>query len=145
MTVRILLPACAVVASMLSTGCGDDATPTSPTTTATGPVTELFAVTLPARGSSFYSYAVSSPGGTVSVTLASVTMGSDRVASANELILGIGTPSGESCAITQTTNATPALAPQLTLNQSAGTYCVHIADAGTLTGPANVAVRIVHP
>lgn len=132
------------VATLIAGGCGDD-TPTSPTATATTPFTELFAGTLAPRGSAFYSYAVQAPGGEVAITLASVTMGAARTAASTELLLGVGLPSGESCASTQTLGASAALVAQLVPTQPAGTYCVSVADAGTLTGSVNFAVRIVHP
>lgn len=127
-----------------SAACGDDP-PTTPTSTAPASTTETFVGTLPLRGSAFYSYPVQSPGGDVSITLASVTFANPRQGTETQLEIGVGIPSGEGCAVTQSTVTAPSLRPQLTPGQTGGTYCVRIADPGTLTQPANFGVRIVHP
>jgi hypothetical protein len=78
--------------------------------------------------------------GPVAVTLAtmspSVAMG-----------LGIGTASGTT-GCTLTTSNTSVLAgpaPQLTVTEPAGSYCVNLYDVGNLTGSATFSVTISHP
>lgn len=122
--------------------CGG-ATPTEPASTTPTIVTEVFSGTMTTGGSSFYSFAVSQAG-TVSVMLASIISGSGQPL-ATVVRLGVGVPSGTGCGVTTTVNATPALASQITNVMSAGTYCVELSDAGSVTDSVNFSVRIVHP
>ena len=69
MTVRAIV---GVALMLASAACSDEIeTPTSATTTATGPVTILFSGTLQPRATRFYSYTLTTSG-TVSALLASV-------------------------------------------------------------------------
>lgn len=133
----------AIAAIGLASACGDDA-PTTPTPTTPTIVTELFAGSLQLGAFAFYSYAVNSAGD-VSVTLASVTGNNTRVASPVELRVGVGTPSGEDCAVTQSTVAAPALVPHITLAQPTGIFCVRVEHLGVPREPVNFAIRLVHP
>jgi hypothetical protein len=87
-----------------------------------------------------------STAGNVSVTLASVTTASTPGTSVNlPLGIGIGTPLGTACNLTQQTTTGPGLTPQLTgSNLAAAIYCVEVFDVGNLTVPVNFAVRIQH-
>ena len=59
--------------------------------------------------------------------------------------LGLGTPVGTDCNLTQQTTTGPGLVPQLTASSVAvGTYCVKVFDVGNVTVPVNFAVRIDH-
>jgi hypothetical protein len=42
-------------------------------------------------------------------------------------------------------NAAPGLTAQLSTATTATTYCVDIRNTGTLTGPADFTIRILHP
>ena len=61
------------------------------------------------------------------------------------LSLGIGFPrtDGGGCQITQLHTATRG--SQFAVNVEAGTYCVRVADVGTVTGSASFSLRIQHP
>lgn len=133
----------ALAALGAASACGDDA-PTAPTASTPTIVTELFSGSLPVAGSQFYSYAVNSAGD-VAVTLASVTGANTRVASPAELRVGVGIPSGEECAVSQSTVAAPALVPHITLAQPTGIFCVRVEHLGAPREPINFAIRIVHP
>ena len=124
--------------------CGGDNTATTPTTTTTPP--ELFEGQLTGPGTSqFFSFAVTTAG-TVNLTLASVTTAATPGTSLNlPLGLGLGTPVGTDCNLTQQTTTAPGLVPQLTASSVAvGTYCVKVFDVGRVTVPVNFAVRIDH-
>ena len=124
--------------------CGGDNTATTPTTTTPGP--ELFEGQLTGPGASqFFSFAVTTAGN-VNLTLASVTTAATPGTSVNiPLGIGLGTPVGTSCSLTQQTTTAPGLVPQLTgSNVAVGTYCVTVFDVGNVTVPVNFAVRIDH-
>jgi hypothetical protein len=65
--------------------------------------------------------------------------------SVSSLSLGIGFPrtDGGGCQITQLHTATRG--SQFAVNVEAGTYCVRVADVGTVTGSATFTLRIQHP
>jgi len=127
----------------LGAGCGNDSsTPTTPSTS-TAPTTEVFTGSLDVKGSSFYSFSVLSTG-TVSVMLASITLGSPSAAAAIPVSLGVGVPAGLGCGVTTAVTVAPALTSQIANSLTAGIYCVNIADIGNLTAPVNFAIRIVH-
>jgi hypothetical protein len=124
--------------------CGGDNTATTPTNTTTPP--ELFEGQLTGRGASqFFSFAVSTAGN-VNLTLASVTTAATPGTSLNlPLGIGLGTPVGTDCNLTQQATTAPGLVPQLTAsNVAVGTYCVKVFDVGNVTVPVNFAVRIDH-
>jgi hypothetical protein len=125
--------------------CGGDNTATTPTTsTAIGP--ELFEGQLTGPGASqFFSFAVTTAGN-VNLTLASVTTAATPGTSVNlSLGIGLGTPVGTGCNLTQAATTAPGLVPQLTNpNVAVGSYCVRVFDVGNVTVPVNFAVRIDH-
>jgi len=129
---------------LTSVACSDPPA-TTPTPVLNTVSTETFVSTLSPGGSTFYSFNVGASGGTVSLTLASVTAGSAGALVRTPVGLGIGTPAGEGCAMTSAVNATIALTAQLSTNANPGTTCVNIYDVGGLTSTVTFAVRIVHP
>jgi hypothetical protein len=141
----------ALVGVMLAgAACGGNSSstiaPTTTTTTAPGGAvltTELFTGVLPVKSSQTYSFTTANQG-TVSVTLASLTMMQPGPALNIPLGLGLGM-SSDGCTATSQVTATPALSPQITVALAAGTYCTSLSDIGQLTAPVNFAVRIVHP
>lgn len=144
--VRRLIGLCAL--TLVAASCSGD-TPTSPsetetttTTIAEPSVTEEFAGVLPVGGASFYSFTVGAYG-TVNVTL--LAMSGASVPSSVWVELGIGTPSGEDCAVTSTFNGAAAESPQLTGTYAASVYCVKIRDIGNLFAPARFTIAIAHP
>ena len=138
---RMLVLALAVV---VATGCNKSNTTTSPSTTSTTPSTEYFGGTLSPTASSFYSFTVASQGA-VSVTLASETTAKVGPAVSSPIALGLGVPSGFGCSVSSSADVTPGLNAQLTNPSSAaGTYCISVADPGTLSADVIFVVRIVH-
>lgn len=133
-----------LAAALSAASCGNDPTPTAPTTTPTR-VTEIFQGTIRVGGSQFYSF-VSSDAGTTDVTLASLRPEGSTTATASVVMgLGLGTPSGTDCALTSAITTGPGLNAQLTATTNVSTYCVKIADVGNLRGTVDYTVRIVHP
>ena len=105
--------------------------------------TETFAGTLETKGSNFYSFYVTQAG-PVGLTLAAVqTPGG--AALATPLGIGVGIPSGTTCARSTSQTAPPGLAAQLTVTLNPGTYCAAVFDTGNLTSAVNFAMRIRHP
>jgi hypothetical protein len=126
--VLILLSAIVALA-----GCGLFPDFTSPSTK-----TETFSGTLAPSGSVIFTFTVSDKGD-VAVTLTSVNP------SATTLGLGVGTASGTTCTVTTSTSAAvPGSSAQLTVAESAGTYCVKVFDVGNLTATATVTVTVAH-
>lgn len=128
--------------ALLTVACGSD-TPTTPTTPNL-PSTELFSGTLPVQGSSFYSFTVAATGN-VSITLASLVPVAPGPAVNTVMGLGVGTPSGTECSVTNSVTTAPGLTAQLVNSLTAATYCAKIYDLGALTAPVDFTVRIVHP
>lgn len=128
--------------ALLTVACGSD-TPTTPTTPNL-PSTEMFSGTLPVQGSSFYSFTVAATGN-VSITLASLVPVAPGPAVNTVMGLGVGTPSGTECSVTNSVTTAPGLTAQLVNSLTAATYCAKIYDLGALTAPVDFTVRIVHP
>jgi hypothetical protein len=128
--------------ALFATGCGDQVTATSPSTTtvAAASVTETFDGRVSVGGSAFYSFSVAE-NGTVNLTLVSVG-GADMSAT---LGLGIGTPRGTGCTTTSTTSGEPGSAVHVTGTYGAGVYCAKVSDIGNLAAPASFTVTIAHP
>ena len=128
--------------ALLTVACGSN-TPTTPTTPNL-PSTEIFSGTLPVQGSSFYSFTVAATGN-VSITLASLVPVAPGPAVNTVMGLGVGTPSGTECSVTNSVTTAPGLTAQLVNSLTAATYCAKIYDLGALTAPVDFTVRIVHP
>lgn len=139
-----------IAAALAFSACHDKNTATSPTSTtttttttvATPTTTELFSGRVAVGGSAFYSFNVVE-NGTVNVNL--VAVGGSNVPPTVWLGLGIGTPSGEDCATTATTNTGAGTATQLTGTYAPGVYCVRVWDIGNLLAVAAFNVTIAHP
>jgi len=131
------------VIGVLTVACGSDNTPSTPTTPLL-PSSEVFTGTLGAQGSSFYSFTVATSGN-VSITLASLVPKAPGPAVNTVMGLGVGTPDGTTCAVTNSVTTAPGLTAQLVNSLTPATYCAKIYDLGQLTGPVDFAVRIVHP
>ncbi len=149
MPARTLLCTWVAAFALFSASCGNADTPTSPTTpattatTAASPIyTEEFIASVPVSGSAFYSFTVTVYG-TVNVRLAAVS--GAFVPSTVTLGLGLGTPSGETCATTASINTAAGSNPQLTGVYAAGVYCVKVSDVGNLFAPATFTVSIAFP
>lgn len=134
-TLRVFL-----VFGLLTPACSNN--PTTPTTP-TGPSTEIFAGTLPVQGSGFFSFTVGTAG-QVSITLASLTATKPGPALSSVMGLGVGSPLGTDCSMTNSVAAAPALTAQLVNSLTPAIYCTRIYDLGNLTAPVNFTIRIVH-
>jgi hypothetical protein len=102
--------------------------------------TDTFASFLAIGGSSFHTFPVSQSGAII-ITLTSVTPSS-------MVGLGIGIPgaSTSTCILSSSLTATAGSTPQITVPVDAGTYCVDVYDAGTLTAPGvSFSLTIAHP
>jgi hypothetical protein len=131
-----------LVLGLFTGACGSN-TPTTPTTPAQ-PSTEMFSGTLPVQGSSFYSFTVAATGN-VSITLASLVPTAPGPAVNTVMGLGVGTPNGTDCSVTNSVTTAPGLTAQLVNSLAPATYCAKIYDLGQLTVPVDFTVRIVHP
>ena len=129
----------ACLLALCAFGCGDDS-PTAPTNLPGTPITELFIGTLPVGGSSFYSIGFPETT-TVRVTLIALSSATGVLTPVN-VSLRLGVPSGTTCAPTSTQDVTPAFTQQIAAELAASTYCVGIADTGSLTQPTNFLIRI---
>jgi hypothetical protein len=139
--------ACFVVllAASICAACGDDGTTMSPSTTTPARSTEVFGGRLDVGGSQFYSFSVSQSG-TTEITLLSLRPAGVATTTLSVTVgLGLGAPAGTGCALSSATTASPALTTQLTVTTNPTTYCVKIADVGTLTDAVDYTIRILHP
>jgi len=94
-----------LLAALVAAGCGDSATATSPSSTSTSS-TEYFTGTLSPTTSQFYSFSVTTAGA-VLVTLASTSTSRIGAAGTAPLDVGVGTPSGFGCALTESVQVSP--------------------------------------
>jgi hypothetical protein len=141
MTARVLLVAlCAAV----TIGCGDDDSPTEPTTTTSATTTVTYAGTIDPGGSRFYSF-TNSEAGSVTAFLASITGADGRTPLTTPLELGVGVPAGTGCTTTTTQIVSPGLVSQMSVSLAAGVFCLRVADAGELRAPITFAVRFTLP
>ena len=141
----IRLTAMAAMVCMTSVACTST---TAPTETDSGitPLeftTETFAGTLDSKGSTFYSFQVRQAG-PVGLTLAAV-QAPGGAALATPLGIGVGIPSGTTCARSTSQTAPPGLAAQVTVTLNPGIYCAAVFDSGNLTSAVNFAMRVRHP
>jgi hypothetical protein len=128
--------------ALLAVACGSD-TPTTPVTP-TVPNTEIFSGTLAVQGSSFYSFTVAATGN-ASITLASLVPTAPGPALNTVMGLGVGSPNGTDCDVTNSVTTAPGLTAQLVNSLTPATYCAKIYDLGLLTAPVDFTIRIVHP
>ena len=134
----------AAVLAVVTIACGDDESPTEPSSTTSTATTVTYTGTIDAGGSRFYSF-TNAAAGSVTAFLASVTATDTRLPLAVPLEIGVGVPAGTGCATTTTQIVTPGLVSQMTVTLAAGTFCLRVADAGGLQAPAAFAVRFSHP
>ena len=141
-TLRVL--ALLLLMAVSAAGCGDDTTPTTPTTSEVRG-TETFGATLNPGQSQFYSFTTISPG-TTDITLISIRPAGNVSATLSPVVgLGLGTPQATDCALSSATTTTPGLKTQVSVATNISTYCVKIADIGNLTAAVDYTIRVVHP
>jgi hypothetical protein len=127
------------VLGSLAAGCGGS-TPTTPSTTPQTTV-GFFGGTLSSMGSVPNTVIVGTAG-PVEVTLLTLTTASGAVADM-PVALSVGTLSGTTCTPTTIVNTTAALKAQLVTTLAAGTFCVNVADLGTVTDDLSFSLRVV--
>lgn len=127
----------------LTLGCGGaTSSPTGPTEVTM--TTQTFAGSLAIGASRFYLFTVNA-GGTVSVTLASVTAQADGSVLTQPLEIGVGVPAGMGCNVSIARSSAPGLVTQLQVSATPGVHCVRVSDALGLTAPVNFSLRFTHP
>jgi hypothetical protein len=137
-TPRAVLVSILLAAALVTAGCGDSTTPTSPTTP-TGPVTETYNTQVWPGGFASRTFVVTTSG-TVSVTLTTATPADATLG------LVVGVPQGiGGCAPTSTVSARASSTPQIVLTADKGVYCTMVYDLGTLTDPVSFTIKIEHP
>jgi len=134
----------AAVLAVMTMACGDDESPTEPSSTTSTATTVTYTGTIDAGGSRFYSF-TNAAAGSVTAFLASVTATDSRLPVAVPLEIGVGVPAGTDCATTTTQIVAPGLVSQMTVSLAAGVFCLRVADAGELRAPVTFAVRFSHP
>jgi hypothetical protein len=141
---RLLLGICVLALSVASASCDETDPPSTPSTIWTGAITvESFSGTLPVGATRFYSF-VSPHQGVIDLTL--LTLIENGATSANTVNIGLGVPSGTTCAVGVNTLTTgPGSTRQVSVAIPAGTYCARVQDVGNLTSTATFSVNISHP
>ena len=145
MSRAIRFTAMAAAVCMTAMACTSTTAPTEEDSTITPLVfaLETFAGTLQVKGNNFYSFVVVQAG-PVGLTLAAVqTPGGGALAT--PLGIGVGIPSGTTCARSSSQTVPPGLAAQLTVTLNPGTYCAAVFDTGNLSSAVDFAMRIRHP
>ena len=139
MTVRAWTRRLAVVTAFLAAGCnlpqGSSTSPSGDTTTTT------FSGTLTPRGAPVFFTFTTAANGTVAVTLTSVSP-----STTSGIGLGLGTPSGTTtCTLSNfTTSAVPSSTAQISVNETAGSYCAQVYDPGSLNSTTTFSISISH-
>ena len=104
------------------------------------PTTDTFSSFLSIGGSSAHTFPVSQ-GGTISLTLTSVTPSSTV-----GVAIGIPSSSSSICELTSSLNATAATTAQISLPVDPGTYCAEVYDPGTVKAPGVAfSLAVTHP
>jgi hypothetical protein len=134
-----------LVTAVFGAGCGDDP-PTEPTDPLEGQpplvLSSVFQGSLaPGGADAFFSFSVPIGPSSIRIMLGSVTIGPNMPVT-TPLRLGFGVPQGFGCEVSSTVTTASSLAYQLSLDVEAGTYCLNVSDAGSLTGPVDFAARI---
>jgi hypothetical protein len=122
--------------ALVVSACGSSSSGTAPSTS-TGLTTDTFTGTVAVKGSDSKSFTVAVTG-VVSVTLTVAPV---------PMTLSVGLPGSNGCAPLPgaTQLATPGALAQVAGEVTPGTYCVLVADPGTLTAAAAYTVTVNHP
>jgi hypothetical protein len=137
------LPTALCAAALLLAACGGS----SPTAPAPVAKTEAFTGTLQPLGTDFKTFTITAQGVTdLSVTINSlVTVATPTAVTGITIGIGFGSISGSSCVL-QVQNSTASIGQELFApsGASAGTYCVQIFDASTLTEAVTYSLTLKH-
>jgi hypothetical protein len=130
-----------LAAGCVALGCSDS-TPTAPTTPVVT-TTTIFTGPLEVGATAFHTFTTAASADAVA-TLASLVDDRGQIL-LTPLSIGFGQPVDGVCSVTASVSARPSLTGNLTTSVVAGTYCVNVADTGSLTAPAAYTIRVVHP
>lgn len=127
-----------------SAACQDDQNAAAPTPTAANVpvVVETFVGTVALGGSRFYSFSLTREG---PVLLTLVTLKEGGADSTVAMNLGLGFPSGTTCAVSSAATTPAGGKPQLAEIRTPGVYCVRLSDLGFLTSAADFVINIARP
>jgi len=141
---RSLFGICILALSVASASCDETDPPSTPSPIWSGAITvESFTGTLPVGGTAFYSF-FSPHTGVINLTL--LTLTENGQPSGNTVNIGLGAPSGTTCAVGVNTLTTgPGTSTHVSVAIPAGTYCARVQDVGNLTSTATFSVNISHP
>jgi hypothetical protein len=130
----------AVFAVALAAGaCGKKAA-TSPTTPDVATTTETFSGTIGKNGAATHSFFTTATG-SVTATLTNLDP-----AETGTIGLSMGTWNGVTCAIVLANDkAVLTTVVTGTVSSSSGSLCVRVYDVGSITGPTDYEVTVVHP
>lgn len=126
-----------IVAAVFAGGCNLLPGSTSPSDSTT---TTTFSGSLSPRGAPVF-FTFTAGAGQVAVTLTSV-----NPSTTSGIGLGLGTPSGTTaCTLTNfTTSAVASSTAQISVDETAGSYCVQVYDPGNLTGSLTFTLSVSH-
>ena len=124
-----------------SAGCGNNSNPTIPTPTPTPGVDETFPGTITTNGAMTFPFTVAT-GGFVTATLTSIGPDSTTL-----IGMSIGQYNAGVCSVGSTlSNDKTAQGMTIIASvSSAGTLCLRVYDAGTITGDTTFSVDVAHP
>lgn len=146
--VRMSLGRLVAVAALAvcAVSCGNDNTPTSPTTTTSSVnfLTETFSDVIDSRGSLSNSFTVNTAG-PVTITLASIVNADTGLPIGQPLRLGVGRLADTECQLATSSMVQAALTAQVTYLATEGLNCIEVADTTGLPGPIRFAIRFTHP
>ena len=130
-----------LMVALTAAACSDPATSTATTTPTTTQSTETFTGTVQVKSSAAHNFSVAAAG-TVTVTL-TVASPPDAVV----MGVGIGTPTGASCALLTGASVKTAAgtAAQLSGVVTPGALCVQVYDVGSQTSAVSYTITVVHP
>ena len=129
-----------LAAALSAAACGDDSTPTSPTTPEPTAVTDTFNGTLSRNGASSFPFNVSAAG-FVYATLTSVTDASTAVG----LSLGTWNTSTSACTVVLANDAAVQGTTVTGSVTGIGQLCVRVYDVGRVVDPLDYQLTVVHP
>ena len=125
---------------MLGTASGCDSGPTIPSAPPPATSATVFFASRLAKGGEAWRSFTMTVDGEITVQLTSLLPQIDT-----EVNLGLGTFDGTACTITRSVNAKAAAEPQITETLTVGSYCVRIADLGTLNSNNDFVISVIVP
>lgn len=127
-----------VLAALFAAGCNLPNDSTSPSSDATA---TTFSGTIAPRGAPVFFTFTTAANGRVSLTLTTVTP-----SATSGIGLGLGTPSGTTgCTLSNfTTSAVPSSTAQISVNETAGSYCAQVYDPGNLASTTTFSISVSH-